>query len=71
MLLFNEAEDGAVGVLTAEQAAGYRIAVRGHSRRTGGIRRPLPASLPRQIVIHDIPDSEKTCSCGAKLKLIG
>jgi transposase len=71
MLLFNEAEDGAVGVLSGEQQASYRIPVRGHTRRRGGVRKPLPASLPREIKVHDIPESEKSCGCGQELAKIG
>ena len=26
-------------------------------------RRPLPKDLPREVIIHDIPDDEKTCDC--------
>jgi transposase len=71
MLLFNEAEDGDVAVLSAEQQATYRIPVRSHERRAGGIRKPLPAGLPRQIVIHDIPEEQKICECGRKRTQIG
>ena len=34
-------------------------------------RRPLPAYLPREVIIHDIPESEKICSCGDPLVQIG
>ena len=67
MLLFDEAEDGAVGVLSAEQQASYRIPVRGHRRRLQGVRKPLPANLPRVVVVHDIPEEQKVCGCGARL----
>lgn len=71
MLLFNEAEDGAIGVLSPEEQATYRIPVRGHHRRKRGVRKPLPASLPRVEVIHDIPQEEKVCDCGAELLKCG
>ncbi len=40
------------------------------SRKAGG-RKPLPADLPRTQIIHDLPDTEKTCSCGCALTCIG
>lgn len=41
-----------------------------HPRRKRG-RRPIPADLPRVEVVHDLPESEKTCPCGAGLVRIG
>ena len=40
------------------------------TRRKRG-RRPIPADLPRVEIIHDLPESEKACSCGACLVRIG
>ena len=40
-------------------------------RRTKRGRRPLPADLLREDVVHDIAESEKICSCGAPLVRIG
>jgi transposase len=72
MQLFNEAEEGAVGVVGPVEQATYRIAVRGHQRRGGGgVRKPLPASLPRVDVIHDIPESQKRTLCGLSRQKIG
>jgi hypothetical protein len=34
-------------------------------------RKPLPPHLPREDVIHDLPDSEKVCACGCQLSKIG
>lgn len=34
-------------------------------------RRPLPKNLPREQVIHDLPEEEKVCSCGHPLCKIG
>lgn len=34
-------------------------------------RRPIPADLPRVEVVHDLPEAEKTCPCGAVLVRIG
>ena len=41
-----------------------------HTRRKRG-RRPIPADLPRVEIIHDLPESEKACPCGAVLVRIG
>lgn len=34
-------------------------------------RKPLPPHLPREDVIHDLPDSDKICACGCQLSKIG
>jgi hypothetical protein len=44
--------------------------VRSFKRKNGG-RKPLSANLERREKIIDIPESEKTCACGAKLTRIG
>jgi transposase len=46
------------------------IEVSAHRRRKRG-RKPLPADLPREEVLHDIPEEEKICSCGKPLVRIG
>ena len=46
------------------------IAIIGHTRKKRG-RKPLPADLPRVEVVHDIPEAEKRCACGAVLSRIG
>jgi transposase len=46
------------------------IAIPAHSRKKSG-RKPLPDSLPREEVIHDIPEEEKVCACGSQLTCIG
>jgi transposase len=50
------------------------LIVPGHTKRRGK-RRPLPASLERQVLVHDLEDHEKHCSnpdCnGCELKEIG
>ncbi len=46
------------------------IEVPAHARRKRG-RKPLPDNLPREEVIHDIPEAEKTCACGCQLTRIG
>jgi transposase len=44
--------------------------VRPHTRKRPG-RRPLDPNLPREKRTVDIPESEKTCACGARLTKIG
>ena len=34
-------------------------------------RRPIPVDLPRVEIVHDLPESEKACPCGAVLVRIG
>ena len=36
-----------------------------------GKRKPLPANLPRMEVIHELPEHERTCACGACKQVIG
>lgn len=40
------------------------VEVRGHRRRKAG-RRPLPKTLPRVRIYHDIAEEDKVCGCGA------
>jgi len=61
--LFNDAELPPPTVQQPEAS----IEVAAHRRARPG-RKPLPADLPREEVLHDIPEEEKTCSCcGAPL----
>ncbi len=46
--------------------------VKGYQRNTKGGRIPLPEQLPREEIIHDLPESEKVCPVdGTQLKHIG
>jgi len=68
LYLFNEAEaieSGDSGDSKNEVVIGQ------HTRRHGGGRKPLPASLPREEVIHDLSEEEKVCGCGARMSRIG
>ena len=54
--LFNEAEELAAEDTQAEQETiSYT--------RNKPKRKPLPEDLPREVIIHDIPDEEKVCDC--------
>jgi len=44
--------------------------VKSFARKKGG-RKPLSANLERRPRVIDIPESEKTCACGAVLTRIG
>jgi len=46
------------------------IIITSHTRKKRG-RKPLPASLPRVEVIHDLSDEEKQCRCGCIKERIG
>ena len=40
-------------------------------KKARGKRRPLPVELPRIDVIHDVPETERTCACGTPMVEIG
>lgn len=46
------------------------LVIAAHSRKKPG-RKPLPKDLPRIDIIHDIPEEQKQCGCGAQLSRIG
>jgi len=67
--LFNEAECDAE--TDTDEDTGPRTTVAGHSRARGH-RRPLPAHLPREEVVHDLADADKTCPHdGTPLEVMG
>jgi len=57
--LFNEAEALAAAAVS-EAADEPGIAVAAHTRTPRG-RRPLPAWMPREEILHDLPETEKVC----------
>ncbi len=67
--LFDEAEFVAE-TPDAEAPGVETMAVAAHVRAKRG-RRPIPAEYPREEVVHDIPEDEKTCGCGCELIRIG
>jgi transposase len=46
------------------------ITIPSHKRKKRG-RKPLPESLPRVEVAHDLPEEEKRCGCGCEKNRIG
>ena len=69
-LFFNEVEArAALGVAPETETA--RVVVPSHSRKRGG-RKPLDAGLPRVVVRHELPESERVCQHdGTVLREIG
>ena len=66
--LFNEAE---AGLETDERLEESSVEVPAHTRKKSG-RRPLPDSLPRVEVIHELAEAERVCpNDGTELKRIG
>ena len=47
------------------------IEIKSHTRKKHPIRKPLPADLPREQIIHDIKEEDKICGCGITLSRIG
>ena len=58
MGLFNEAE---ALCEAAETTDGPPVEVPAHTRRPRGGRRPLPGYLPREEILHDLPEDQKVC----------
>jgi transposase len=75
--LFNEAEALLKSAPEASQTAALPpAAAAADSRsklasRARGKRGPLPAELPRIAVLHELPEAERTCACGAPMVEIG
>jgi transposase len=71
-LFLNEAEALAPnGTPIAEEAVPESLPVAGHHRQKRG-RKPLDPHLPREIVRHELPESERVCAHdGARLVEIG
>jgi transposase len=69
-LLFNEAEDG---IGTGEDVEGEESApvttVKSHQRKKSG-RKAIPDDLPREEVVHDLPEGEKSCPCCGKSRQV-
>jgi transposase len=54
-----------------EQLQDNEIEVQAYIRKKHPIRRPLPDYIPREVVLHDLPEAEKFCQCGSHLIRIG
>ena len=81
--LFDEAEALSLSSTDAQDTASIPVEVPTGASDTGtqanapaakparGKRAPLPAQLARVDVVHDVPESERTCPCGAAMVEIG
>jgi len=54
----------------SEESLEETITIPSHARKKAG-RKPLDESIPREEIIHDIPEEEKQCGCGYELVKIG
>lgn len=44
------------------------ITISGYTKRKG--RKPIDSSLPREEIIHDIPEEDKQCACGCEMSKV-
>jgi len=74
-LLFNEAEDAAFKQTdeTCEKSGVEKREVASYTRRAhrNQGRKPISPDLPREEIVYDIADADKTCGCGNELTCIG
>jgi transposase/uncharacterized coiled-coil protein SlyX len=75
MGLFNEAEAAADEGTDEEPGAQAEsdepsIEIPAHTRRKRGGRRPLPAFLPREEIVHDVPEEERICCNDPEHRLV-
>lgn len=67
-LVFDEAEvDNEQEIIEAEE----ELITVSYERPKKPRRKPLPKDLPREQIIHDLPEEEKVCGCGEALHKIG
>jgi len=67
--LFNEAEELAVES-EIEQTEAEKESITYERKKP--VRKPLPKDLPREIVVHDIAEEDKSChDCGHELHRMG
>ena len=59
-----------IAAIVADEGPYKEEKVRAYIRRKCG-RKAIDDSTPTMQVYHDIPDEEKTCACGCKLKKVG
>lgn len=63
--LFNDIEEGCIPEDPVKEEPVPQPRKKGN--RNAG-RKPLPSDIPREEVIHDLPDAEKTCPCCGKAR---
>jgi transposase len=69
--LFDEAEALAQSSTEAQDLAPIAAEVLPAVKLARGKRAPLPAQLERVDVVHDVPESDRTCPCGTPMVEIG
>lgn len=47
------------------------VDIASYQRKKHQVRKPIPKEMPRDVIVHDIPENEKICSCGTHLVRIG
>jgi transposase len=47
------------------------VEIASHVRNKHPVRKPLPTYIPREIILHDVPENERICGCGEALVRIG
>jgi transposase len=65
-LLFDESAEE---LEDAPELSEETVEVKSHTKKSPG-RKPLSPEIPREEIIHDIPEEEKTCGCGCTLSKI-
>jgi transposase len=63
--LFEELEESFAPVAAEETTI-----VASHERQKKAGRKPLDENIPREEILHDIPEEEKICGCGATLSKV-
>ena len=51
--------------------AAEEVSIPAHKRKKKGGRNPFPPDLPREEIIHDVPEEDKVCSCGCEKHQMG
>lgn len=52
------------------QAAEEAISVSAYTRSKPK-RKPIPKEYPREVIVHDVPEEQRVCSCGGAMHCIG
>lgn len=68
--LFDEAEVLAATSTEAQDIAPVPPQTQAPQKKARGKRSPLPPELERVEIIHDVPESERTCECGTPMVVI-
>ncbi len=61
MRLFDEAEVLAVDAEEGTEETPAQTVAAAHARKAWGCCKPLPASLPRTDIVHELPKADRVC----------